>query len=101
MNRNQTLLMEITKMHPIEFAGLAKLLGVEIIKEEEEKIFTSTVPEKEEGKKYAARSFTDVLEDVMAKFTALNRTRQREILRLVKKSNSNKKFGGGLNANNS
>lgn len=94
MNNNQVLLIEICKMRPVEFAGLAKLLGVDIVRPNED----SSV---EEEKKMAPRPFADVLEDVMNKFNKLNRGRKREILKLIKKSNSNKKVEGDFNAGNS
>lgn len=102
MNNSQNLLLEITKMQPVEFAGLAKLLGVNIVQKKEGTQFTSTAPESPEDikKNYEARPFADVLEDVMAKYSNLNRQRKREILRLVKKSNAGRKSGDGLNANN-
>lgn len=103
MNNSQNLLLEITKMQPVEFAGLARLLGVDIVQKKEGVEFTSTAPEPSADikKNYEARPFADVLEDVMAKYSNLNRQRKREILRLVKKSNANKKTGDGLNASNS
>lgn len=102
MNNSQNLLLEITKMQPVEFAGLAKLLGVNIVQKKEGVEYTSTAPESPADikKNYEARPFADVLGDVMAKYDKLNRQRKREILRLVKKSNSNHKGGDGLNASN-
>ena len=93
MNNNQALLQEIIKMQPIEFAGLANLLGVQIVQKKGNIEFTSTAPESPEDvkKNYEARPFADVLEDVMAKYSNLNRQRKREILRLVKKSNAGRK----------
>lgn len=82
MNSNSSLMDCITKMEPLEFAGLAKLLGVAIVEDN---------PDKEAEQKFIPRSFTDVFEDVMAKFSALGRTRKREIIKLVKKSNSMKR----------
>lgn len=103
MNNNQALLQEIIKMRPVEFTGLAKLLGVQLIQKKEGIEFTSTAPESSEDIKnnYEARPFADVLEDVMAKYNNLNRQRKREILRLVKKSNASHKSGDKLNASNS
>lgn len=82
MKSNMQLMDQITKMEPLEFAGLAKLLGVAIVEDN---------PDKEAEKKVVPRSFTDVLSDVMAKFSKLGRTKKREILKLVKKSNSMKR----------
>ena len=68
MKLNASLLALITKMEPIDFVGLARLLGVSIIADKE------------------PRPFADVLEDVLKKFDALPRGRKREVLKLVKKS---------------
>lgn len=67
-------------MEPLDFAGLAKLLGVQIVEPNKEA--------KEGEQKFMPRNFTDVFEDVMKKFSGLNRTRKREILKLIKKANS-------------
>lgn len=99
MNDNQSLLVQITKMKPIEFMGLAKLLGVSVMKPVE--VYTSTAAEPSEmaqenqpdKPKAEPRPFTDVLEDVMARFSTLNRQRRREILKLVKKANTKRLFG--------
>ena len=82
MKSNMQLMDQVTKMEPLEFAGLAKLLGVAIVEDN---------LDKEAEKKVVPRSFTDVLSDVMAKFSKLGRSRKREILKLVKKSNSMKR----------
>lgn len=103
MNNNQSLLVEIAKMKPIEFAGLANLLGVDIMKPIDGTEFTSTAAESSEmakenqldKPKAEPRPFADVLEDVMAHFSALNRQRKREILKLVKKANAKHIFGDG------
>ena len=80
-NNNEILMNMVGKMQPIEFAGLAKLLGISLVKE--------VNPEAEDIKdKYAAKDFLEVLEEVMKKFNGLSRQRKREILKLVKKSNS-------------
>lgn len=82
MNSNSSLMEHITKMEPLEFAGLARLLGVSIVEDN---------PDKEAEKKVIPRSFTDVFADVMAKFNGLGRSKKREIIKLIKKSNSMKK----------
>lgn len=80
MKSNMQLIEMICKMQPIEFAGLARLLGVQILE-------PNPNLESEEDKKYQPRSFADVLADVLAAFEKLNRTRRREIIKLVKQSN--------------
>ena len=82
MNSNSSLMEHITKMEPLEFAGLARLLGVAIIEDN---------PDKKKKKKVVPRSFTDVFADVMAKFDKLGRSKKREIIKLIKKSNSIKR----------
>ncbi len=105
MNNNQSLLVEIAKMKPIEFAGLAKLLGVDVMKPINNVDFTSTAPDPSEDMKKTLpedkpkaepRPFADVLEDIMARFSTLNRQRRREILKLVKKANAKHILGDGF-----
>ena len=75
MDLNEKKLLEmVVKMQPIEFVGLAKLLGAQLIQEKEDN-------------KLEAKPFSDVLEDVLARFQKLNRQRKREILKLIKNSN--------------
>ena len=90
MNTNEKLMHLIGAMEPIEFAGLANLLGVELVKPLDK---TDDLMKKEskEEKKLEPRDFLDVLNDVMAKFSTQGRARKREILRLVEKSNSKKR----------
>jgi hypothetical protein len=59
-------------MEPLDFVGLTKLLGVQVIE-----------VSSETENKYEPRSFVDVFADVMAKFNALSRRRKREILKLI------------------
>ena len=79
MKSNMQLIDQISKMEPLDFVGLAKLLGVQVIAQNNDI---------EGEKQLNVRNFSDVFADVMAKFNGLNRTRKREILKLVKKSNA-------------
>lgn len=90
MTTNEKLLHLIGDMEPIEFAGLAKLLGVELVKPLDD---TDDLIKKDPKKKkqLEPRDFLDVLNDVMSKFNTQGRARKREILRLVEKSNSKKR----------
>lgn len=88
MNTNEILLSEIIKMKPVEFVGLAKLLGVPVVELKEPSEHNSDA--ETDSQKYKPRALSDVLENVMANFTKLNRTRKREIVKLVKKSNNSK-----------
>ena len=75
------LIQLITKMQPIEFMGLAQLLGARVMREKD--------PDAQDPKdRYEPLSFADVLEDVCTRFEKLNRKKKREILRLVKKTTS-------------
>lgn len=65
----------ITRMRPIEFTGLARLLNVQVV-------------EQVEGEeKLQPRDFSDVFGDIMAKYDAMNRQQKRNLLKLVQKSN--------------
>ena len=60
----------IPQMDPVTFAGLTKLLGVRAMGDD------------------GPRDFVDVFEDVMHAFDKKDRKLKREIIRLIKKSNS-------------
>lgn len=79
MKSNMQLIDLISKMEPLDFVGLAKLLGVQVVEPNDNT---------EDEKKFKPRNFSDVFADVMAKYDGLNRSRKREILKLVKKSNA-------------
>ena len=81
MKSEQSLLKMVQNMRPIEFVGLAKLLGVSVIE-------TKDAAADDPRDRYEPRSFADVLEDVIVRFNKLNRQRKREIIKLIKKSNS-------------
>lgn len=90
MKSSMQLIEQICRMEPLEFAGLARLLGVQIVELNNE----ST----DEKNKYKPRSFTDVIAEVLDKYEKLNRVRKREIFKLIKKSNSVRR--SDINANN-
>ena len=74
MNKKNELIELITKLEPVEFIGLARILCVDIINEEDK----------------TTRDFYDVLNDIVNKFNTLARKQRREILsvlRRVKKEN--------------
>lgn len=91
MNSNQKFMTEISHLRPIEFAGLARLLGVSIVTTNDpaaENVETET-----KSDTVVPRSFADVLGDIMVKFNTLNRQRKREILKLVKKAAAENRGG--------
>jgi hypothetical protein len=59
-------LEDIAKLEAVEFIGLAKLLGVELLEGEE------------------LRSMGDIVDDVMVKFSKLNRKKRRELKQIVR-----------------
>lgn len=74
MNKKNELIELITKLEPVEFIGLARVLCVDIINKEDK----------------TTRDFYDVLNDIVNKFNTLARKQRREILsvlRRVKKEN--------------
>ena len=74
MNKKNELIELITKLEPVEFIGLARILCIDIINEEDK----------------TTRDFYDVLNDIVNKFNTLSRKQRREILsvlRRVKKEN--------------
>lgn len=74
----------IPKLEAVEFMGLARLLKVQIITEDD--------PAAENVKdRFKPREFSDVFEDTLRAFKAQDRARRREILRLMKASISKQK----------
>ena len=74
MNKKNELIELITKLEPVEFIGLARVLCVDIINKEDK----------------TTSDFYDVLNDIVNKFNTLARKQRREILsvlRRVKKEN--------------
>lgn len=74
MNKKNELIELITKLEPVEFIGLARVLCIDIINKEDK----------------TTRDFYDVLNDIVNKFNTLARKQRREILsvlRRVKKEN--------------
>lgn len=74
----------IPKLEAVEFMGLARLLKVQVITEDD--------PAAENVKdRFKPREFSDVFEDVLRAFNSQNRSRKREILKLMKASISKEK----------
>lgn len=67
---NQNFMELLIRLEAVEFLGLCKFLGVKLMED-------SKTP----------RDFADLLSDLMEKFQNLNRTRQRELLQILKKVN--------------
>lgn len=77
-NSPERLLLEIMKLEPIEFLGICKILGVKVYDEE---AVESAKP----------RDFYDLWEDVCDVVSEMNRTRRRNLSRLVRAANKKEK----------
>lgn len=75
-------LENISKLGPIEFLGIAHLLGVPLAVE-------GTTNN---------RDFDDILSDMMDKFITLSATKQKELIKIVKKTEN---YKGGMTFGNS
>lgn len=69
MNKKNELIELITKLEPVEFIGLARVLCVDIINKEDK----------------TPRNFYDMLNDIVNKFNTLARKQRREILSVLRK----------------
>lgn len=67
---NQNFMELLIGLEAVEFLGLCKFLGVKLMEDSK-----------------SPRDFADLLSDLMEKFQNLNRTRQRELLQILKKVN--------------
>lgn len=65
---NQEFLMKLTKLKPVEVCGIARLLGVELYEDEENKI---------------AREFYDLLGDIIKAYSSLPRRQRRTLLKNI------------------
>ena len=65
---NQNFMELLIGLEAVEFLGLCKFLGVKLMEDSK-----------------SPRDFADLLSDLMEKFQNLNRTRQRELLQILKK----------------
>jgi hypothetical protein len=83
MKQTAKLLELIPKLQPIEFVGLARLLGVPVVAKKEEVAA-------DDEHKYEPREFLDIFKEVLDAFDKLGRARQREIIKLIKKSRGDK-----------
>ena len=77
MKLTEKLFDYIPQLSAVEFAGLARVLKVQLLDEVD--------PAAEAIKdRFAARPFLDVLEDLLAAFDKCDRKRKKEILAMVK-----------------
>lgn len=77
MTQYNELIKLISKLDVVQFAGLARILKVELVEEKN--------PEGETvADRYQARDFADVLYNVLKNFSLSPRARRREILQILK-----------------
>lgn len=69
MNKKNELMELITELEPVEFIGLARVLCVDIMNEEDK----------------TTRDFYDILNDIIDKFNTLARKQRREILSVLRR----------------
>lgn len=69
MNKTNEFIKLISKLEPIEFIGIARILCVDIMDE------ANKTP----------RDFEDILSDVVVKFNSLARKQRRDILKVLRK----------------
>jgi hypothetical protein len=77
VDRMKEFLMCLAKMNPLEMIGVAKVLGVEVI--EGENLDTGT-----------ERPFEILIDEMMDKFDALTTKRQKNLLKMMRKSTKEK-----------
>lgn len=77
----EKFLLEISKLEPIEFIGVAHLCGAHLLQEDNK----------------TPRDFADILKDILDKYETLNRKKRRELEQLIAVANS-KNRGGARNA---
>lgn len=63
---------EISKLEPIEFMGLAKILNIELVENNEKK---------------TPRTFETVMSEIIDKYIKLSRTQRRSVMKIVKNAN--------------
>lgn len=70
MSKSNEFLEDIAKLEAVEFIGLAKLLGVKLLEGE--------------GENEKLRPMGDIVDDIMVKFSKLNRNKRRELKKIVR-----------------
>ena len=84
-NRTKTFMELLVGLEAIEFVGLCKFLGVRLVEEKSEP--APTTSNDEAPKKSEARDFSDLFSDLLQKFSKLSKSRQRELIKILKKVN--------------
>ena len=70
---NMEFMTELTKLEITEFLGVARILKVKVLKEDE-----------------TPRDFVEVFEDIVKGYNEASRDRRRELLKIIKTANKRK-----------
>lgn len=73
----EKFLMQLSKLEPVEFIGVAHLCGARLLQEDNK----------------TPRDFADILRDVLDKYQTLNRKKRRELEKVLAQTNSIKRGG--------
>jgi hypothetical protein len=73
----EKFLMQLSKLEPVEFIGVAHLCGARLLQEDNK----------------TPRDFADILRDVLNKYQTLNRKKRRELEEILAQTNSIKRGG--------
>ena len=73
----EKFLMQLSKLEPVEFIGVAHLCGARLLQEDNK----------------TPRDFADILRDVLNKYQTLNRKKRRELEKVLAQTNSIKRGG--------
>ena len=73
----EKFLIQLSKLGPMEFIGVAHLCGARLLQEDNK----------------TPRDFADILRDILNKYETLNRKKRRELERTLAQSNSIKRGG--------
>lgn len=73
----EKFLIQLSKLEPVEFIGVAHLCGARLLQEDNK----------------TPRDFADILRDVLNKYQTLNRKKRRELGKVLAQTNSIKRGG--------
>ena len=89
-NSPENLILELVKLDPIEFLGICKIVGVDIVKQGEATVEDITEADEEGGRATARmklevepRDFNDIWEELCDKIEGMNRVRRRNLGKLI------------------
>lgn len=91
-------LMQVSKLEPVEFLGLAKIFGVSCVEKELDVECGRSIDVKDEGTDnssdkpgYKVRQAEDILGDMAEKYMSLERKGRRNVMRLLNTATKKKK----------